>query len=66
MNKTSEKKISNLDQILIKEVGQCGRFQLRVIALCALVALFSGFDGNLYIFTFAQVRTRLVSFYMHS
>ncbi|XP_073955081.1 organic cation transporter protein-like [Choristoneura fumiferana] len=48
----------SLDRILVEEVGQFGMFQLRVIALCALVALFAGLATNDYVFTFAKVNTR--------
>lgn len=50
----------DLDTILINEVGQFGRFQLRTLMLTAIGVVFAAFHAE-YVFTTARINTRLVS-----
>ncbi|KOB66489.1 Organic cation transporter, partial [Operophtera brumata] len=47
----------DLDTILINEVGQFGRFQLRTLALTAIGVIFAAFHAE-YVFTTARINTR--------
>ncbi|XP_028161597.1 organic cation transporter protein-like [Ostrinia furnacalis] len=51
------KKGIDLDDILVEEVGQVGRYQLTVLALVAFPVIFSGFTTE-YVFTTARIPTR--------
>ncbi|KAL0880517.1 hypothetical protein ABMA27_002913 [Loxostege sticticalis] len=51
------KKGLDLDDILVDEVGQVGRYQLAILALVAFPCIFSGFTGE-YVFTTARIPTR--------
>ncbi|XP_045499393.1 organic cation transporter protein-like [Colias croceus] len=48
----------HLDTILVEEIGQFGPYQLRTVALSALVVLFIGWSASEYIFTAARINTR--------
>ncbi|XP_063362770.1 organic cation transporter protein-like [Cydia amplana] len=53
-----DKRDMNLDRILVEEIGQWGRFQLRAVVLCALVALVGSVQCYAYLFTVVKVKTR--------
>lgn len=48
------------EKVLVEEVGQCGKYQIRVLGLCSLIAILQGFTIHDYVFTFVKVNTRLV------
>lgn len=49
----------DLDTILINEIGQFGKYQIRTLALATIGVIFSAFHGE-YVFTTARIPTRLV------
>ncbi|KOB58080.1 Organic cation transporter, partial [Operophtera brumata] len=53
-----EKRKINLDTILIEEIGQFGKFQLRTLMLALLVVVFAGWASTEYLFTTARINTR--------
>lgn len=53
-----ERKV-DLDTILVNEIGQFGRYQLRTLALAAVVVIFAAFHAE-YVFTTARINTRFV------
>ncbi|XP_047990560.1 organic cation transporter protein-like [Leguminivora glycinivorella] len=55
---SEDKRSMNLDRILVEEVGQWGRFQLKAVVLCALVAIMGGLQCYVYLFTVVKVKTR--------
>ncbi|KAL4709537.1 hypothetical protein ACJJTC_007268 [Scirpophaga incertulas] len=48
----------DLDQILVKQVGQFGRYQMMILTLIILPVIFSAFTSGEYIFTTARIPTR--------
>ncbi|XP_047531439.1 organic cation transporter protein-like [Vanessa atalanta] len=48
----------NLDTILKNDIGQFGRFQLRMVGLAALIVVFIGWSTSEYLFTVARINTR--------
>ncbi|XP_052741130.1 organic cation transporter protein-like [Bicyclus anynana] len=48
----------SLDAVLIAAAGQFGRYQRRMLALAALLAMFTAFSGMEYVFTTARINTR--------
>ncbi|XP_050348948.1 organic cation transporter protein-like [Nymphalis io] len=48
----------HLDTILKNDIGQFGRFQLRMLGLAALVVVFIGWSTSEYLFTAARINTR--------
>lgn len=48
----------DLDTILVEEVGQFGRFQLRVLFLAVIVVIFAAWGASEYVFTTARINTR--------
>lgn len=54
----SHKPKVDLDRILVEEIGQLGRYQLRTILLGILIVQFIGFTTNEFIFTAGRIRTR--------
>lgn len=49
-----------LDTILVNEIGQFGKFQLRAVILAAIIAIFSAWGASEYVFTTARITTRFV------
>ncbi|XP_021192618.3 organic cation transporter protein [Helicoverpa armigera] len=49
----------DLDTILVEEIGQFGRFQLRTLLLTLIVVIFAAFHAE-YVFTTARIETRCV------
>ncbi|XP_030021072.2 organic cation transporter protein [Manduca sexta] len=47
----------DLDTILVEEIGQFGRFQLRTLCLTMIAVVFSAFHAE-YVFTTARINTR--------
>ena len=54
---TSERGHVDLDTILVEEIGQFGRFQLRTLLLTLIVVIFAAFHAE-YVFTTARIETR--------
>ncbi|XP_073955012.1 organic cation transporter protein-like [Choristoneura fumiferana] len=54
----STENVIDLDRILKDEVGECGLYQMRVLALCAVLCFIMALGGNNYIFFFAKSNTR--------
>lgn len=54
----SEPTSIDLDDILIKEIGQFGWYQLLIMVLAAIPVIFSGFAASEYVFTTARIPTR--------
>ncbi|XP_072933033.1 organic cation transporter protein-like [Epargyreus clarus] len=50
----------DLDTILVEELGQLGRYQVRVVLLAVLAVIFIGWTTNEFVFTAARIRTRCV------
>ncbi|CAG9136523.1 unnamed protein product [Plutella xylostella] len=48
----------DLDRILVEELGQFGRYQLRTFLLCILLVIFVAFSASEYVFTTSRIRTR--------
>ncbi|XP_045769740.1 organic cation transporter protein-like [Maniola jurtina] len=53
----SDKKV-NLDNVLVEEIGQFGRYQIRTLLLISVVLIFGGWAATEYIFTTARITTR--------
>ena len=47
-----------LDDILVEEIGQFGRYQLRTFLLSVLLVLFVAWSAVEYMFTTARISTR--------
>lgn len=54
-----EKGFVDLDTILVEEIGQFGKFQLRTLLLTVIVVIFAAFHAE-YVFTTARIETRSV------
>lgn len=54
----------DVDSILINEIGQFGRFQLRTLALAAVGVIFAAFHAE-YVFTTARINTRFGTTYKY-
>ncbi|KOB51980.1 Organic cation transporter, partial [Operophtera brumata] len=54
----NEQKKIDLDTILVEEIGQFGRFQLRVLLLAVIVVIFAAWGASEYVFTTARLNTR--------
>ncbi|KAF9803198.1 hypothetical protein SFRURICE_018349 [Spodoptera frugiperda] len=52
-----EKGFVDLDTILVEEIGQFGKFQLRTLLLTVIVVIFAAFHAE-YVFTTARIETR--------
>ncbi|XP_075975288.1 organic cation transporter protein-like [Anticarsia gemmatalis] len=50
----------DLDTILVEEIGQFGKFQLRTYVLAVIVAIFVAWGSTEYVFTTARISTRCV------
>lgn len=48
----------DLDNILVEEVGQIGKYQIVTVLLAALPVIFSAFASGEYIFTTARIPSR--------
>ncbi|XP_069358096.1 organic cation transporter protein-like [Maniola hyperantus] len=48
----------NLDNVLVEEIGQFGRYQIRTLLLISIVLVFAGWSATEYIFTTARIKTR--------
>ncbi|XP_030020471.2 organic cation transporter protein isoform X2 [Manduca sexta] len=48
----------DLDTILVEELGQFGRYQLRTLALAAGLVIFAAWAATEYVFTTARISTR--------
>lgn len=48
----------NIETILVREVGQFGRYQQRVFLVALLVSMTSAITANEYLFTAARIPTR--------
>ncbi|CAK1555076.1 unnamed protein product [Leptosia nina] len=48
----------NLDVILVKEIGQFGKYQLKNVVLSAIFCVFMGWAASEYFFTTARITTR--------
>lgn len=48
----------DLDNILVEEVGQFGKYQIVTLLLAAFPVIFSAFASGEYIFTTARINTR--------
>ncbi|XP_034829493.1 organic cation transporter protein-like [Maniola hyperantus] len=48
----------NLDNILVEEIGQFGRYQIRTLTLTVVVMIFVSWAATEYIFTTARIPTR--------
>ncbi|CAH2241429.1 organic cation transporter protein-like [Pararge aegeria] len=55
--KMPNKKV-NLDNILVEEIGQFGRYQVRTLILTLVVIIFGAWGATEYIFTTARIKTR--------
>lgn len=44
--------------VIVAELGQLGWFQLRLMGLCAVVAIFAAWAASEYLFTTARISTR--------
>ncbi|CAH2084356.1 unnamed protein product [Euphydryas editha] len=53
-----ETKGVNLDRILIEEIGEIGPYQLRILALSAIVVIFAAWGASEYVFTTTRISTR--------
>lgn len=58
----ARRKKVNLDNILVDEIGQFGRYQIRTLILTVIVIIFSAWGATEYIFTTARIKTRFVVF----
>lgn len=50
--------VVNIDTILMREVGQFGPYQKRVLAVAVVASMIAAFAANEYLFTTARIRTR--------
>lgn len=48
----------DLDGILVQELGQFGRYQLKNMALCVLLVIFVAWSASEYVFTTARTSSR--------
>ncbi|XP_052741133.1 organic cation transporter protein-like [Bicyclus anynana] len=48
----------NLDNILVEEIGQFGRYQIRTLMLTLVVVVFGAWGATEYIITTARIKTR--------
>ncbi|XP_045769741.1 organic cation transporter protein-like [Maniola jurtina] len=56
--KESPNRKVNLDNILVEEIGQFGRYQIRTLTLTVVVMIFVAWAATEYIFTTARIATR--------
>ncbi|KAJ8723069.1 hypothetical protein PYW08_002981 [Mythimna loreyi] len=57
MPERGERDHVDLDTILVEEIGQFGRFQLRTLLLTIIVVIFAAFHAE-YVFTTARIQSR--------
>lgn len=50
--------VVNIETILVREVGQFGRYQKRVFAIAVLATIITAIAANEYLFTTARITTR--------
>lgn len=48
----------DLDKILVEEIGQFGRYQLRTCLLSVLLVIFAAWGAVEYVFTTSRITTR--------